>query len=564
MPTSTRENPFTKSHPRDAWEYARQVVEGEIPACRFVKLACERFLKDLERDDLVFDEVAAQRVCNFYETLPHVKDHWASTGQLFAMEPWQKFTECNLFGWYWSNGKRRFRESYEEVPRKNGKSFKMAARGAYTFCADEVFGAEVYSGATTEKQAWEVFRPIKQIFERTPQLTKYYNVEVNAKNLNIMTTGSRCEPIIGDPGDGSSPSHAICDEYHEHQSDRLVQTMITGMGARSMFGSPLMSYITTAGDNMGGPCFEKRQEIIKILEGSVEDDTIFGIIYTIDKGDDWQDESSMIKANPNYGVSVDPGFLKQELAKARRSATKQNEFKTKHLNVWVGARAAWMNMLAWQKQKKDISLESFKGHKCYVAVDLSSKLDLTSVCILFKRDGEYYPFFKFYAPEDAVSDNDKYREFVTKGEIVETPGTTVDYSYIEEDLKELAKQFTVEYFIFDQWQAGYLITRMQELRLPVMELPMNVKNLSDAMKEVEAQVLDGKLWHDGNSCMTWQIGNVASKVDARNNIYPRKANENDKRCHIDGPVTLIMAMTRWTLDKERGGLDDFLANPVSV
>jgi len=554
-------NPFKKSHVRDAWQYARDVIDKEIPACRYVILACERFMRDIVREDLYFNEKEAQKVCNFYETLPHVKDHWANTKQNLKLEGWQKFTECNIFGFYWKGTKkRRFRESFEIIPRKNGKSFKMAARGAYTFCADGVFGSEVYSGATTEKQAWEVFGPIKQIFKRTSVLTNHYNVEVNAKNLNIMTTGSKCEPIIGNPGDGSSPSHAIADEYHEHQDDKQVQTMITGMGARAMFGSPLMSYITTAGDNLGGPCYEKQQECIKILEGTIEDDTIFAIIYTIDDEDDWQDESSVKKANPNYGISVDPGFLKQELAKARRSATKQNEYKTKHLNIWVGARAAWMNMLLWQKQKKKLSIDDFKGCQCFVAVDLSSKKDLTSVCILFKRDGQFYTFFKFYAPESAIEDNDKYREFLTKGEIIETLGSTTDYAFVEEELKSLAKQFDVEYFIFDQWQANYLITRMQEERLPVMELPMTVKNLSDAMKEVEAQVLDGKLWHDGNTCMTWQVGNVTAKADARNNVYPRKANDNDKNCHIDGPVTLIMAMTRWQIDTDTGSLSDFLAS----
>ena len=562
---SSDSNPFELQHPRDAWQYAADVLSGEIPAAKYVRLSCQRFIDDLLRDDIRFDESAAQRVCAFYEELPHVKDHWANTQQLFIMQPWQKFTECNIFGWYWADSeKRRFREAFELIPRKNGKSFKVAARGAYTFCADGVYGAEVYSGATSEKQAWEVFGPIREIFKRTEDLAEYFNVEVHAKHLSTMTTGAKCQPIIGNPGDGSSPSHSICDEYHEHQDDKQVQTMLTGMGARAMHGSPLMSYISTAGDNLAGPCYEKQLEVQQILDGVIEDDTIFGIIYGIDEDDRWDDESLLEKANPNYGVSVSPDFLKQELVKARRSALKQNEFKTKHLNVWVGARSPWMNMLYWQKQKSDITLEDFAGSKCFVSIDLASKKDLASICILFKRDGIYYAFFKFYAPEAAVEDIPKYREYVTKGEITETPGNVTDYAFIEEELLSLGQAHDVEGFIFDTWQANYLITRMQDKRLPVIEMPMTVKNLSDGMKEAEAQVLDGTLWHNGNTCMTWQVGNVTAKRDARENIYPRKANENDKNCHIDGPVTLIMGMSRWQVERDSGGLDDFLSNPVSI
>jgi phage terminase large subunit-like protein len=223
-----------------------------------------------------------------------------------------------------------------------------------------------------------------------------------------------------------------------------------------------------------------------------------------------------------------------------------------------------MNMLAWQRQKKTISLDAFENESCFVAVDLSSKKDLTSVCILFRKDGHYYAFQKFYAPEAALEENDKYRQFDIAGELTLTPGSTTDYAFVEEELRDLAKRFKVERFIFDQWQANYLITRMQEQRLPVMELPMTVKNLSDSMKEVEARILERELWHDGNTCMTWQMGNVTAKMDARNNIYPRKENENDPRCHIDGPVTLIMAMSRWQLEHENCGLSDFLSNPVSI
>lgn len=547
---STHDNPYTKSHPRDAWEYARQALAGEIIACRYVKLACKRFIEDAKNPDLFFNESAAQRVCNFYEALPHVKDYWASTSQKFKMEPWQKFTECNIFGWYWTGTeKRRFKEAYEEIARKNGKSFKMGARGSYTFCADGVFGAEVYSGATTEKQAWEVFGPIRQIFKRTPMLAQHYNVEVNAKNLNILTTGSKCEPVIGDPGDGSSPSHAIADEYHEHQSDSLVQTMVTGMGARAMHGSPLMSYITTAGADTGGPCYEKRAEVIKILEGTVKDETVFGIIFTADEDDDWQDEISLIKANPNYDVSVDSGWLKQELEKAKRSATKQVAYKTKHLNMWVGAKAAWMNMLAFQAcRKKKLNIEDFKGRRCYVAVDLASKVDIASMAILFppENGGKFAAFVKHYLPEDTIQEKDRYRAWNIDGWIEATPGNVIDYEYIEDDLKKLKSNHEIIEVPYDPFQATQFSVRMIQEGFPMIELGATVKNFSEPMKELEALILKKDIDFEMDPVLMWMFGNVVAKMDQKDNIYPNKERNENK---IDGVVALIMTINRTMLYK---------------
>ena len=253
--------------------YADDVVSGAIVAGEYVKLACERFKRDRKRTDWQYhyDDDRADRAARFQQNMPHTKGTWAARGQKLTYEPWQCFVECNLFGWIDKDTKRRrFRESYEEVARKNGKSIRLAARGLYMFCADGEYGAEVYSGAGSERQAWEVFRPAREMVKRTPVLANKFDVEVNAKNLVIMSNGSRFEPIIGKPGDGASPSFYICDEYHEHPDAEQYETMLTGMGSREQ---ALASIITTAGSNLSGPCYEKRADAIQVLEGSVIDET---------------------------------------------------------------------------------------------------------------------------------------------------------------------------------------------------------------------------------------------------------------------------------------------------
>ncbi|MEB0270855.1 terminase large subunit, partial [Pseudomonas sp. 5B4] len=324
--------------------WARDVVRGRVPACRYVQLACQRHLDDIVRSKSAgfsykFDGKKAEKKLKLAQMLPHVKGEWAFKRQLITLEPWQKFGLSMTFGWVKKrSGLRRFRESYWEVPRKNGKSVIAAAVGIGMFVLDNEFGAEIYSGATTEKQAWEVFRPARLMVKRSPMLMEAAGIEVNASNMSRPDDGSRFEVVIGNPGDGASPSCAIVDEYHEHDSAALYETMLTGMGARRQ---PLMFVITTAGSNIEGPCYDMRGRVVEMLEGTVPDDELFGWIWTIDEGDDWTDPKVMAKANPNIGVSVYQDYLVSQQQKAIKNASFQNTFKTKHLNVWVSARTVY-------------------------------------------------------------------------------------------------------------------------------------------------------------------------------------------------------------------------------
>ncbi|MBG7462430.1 terminase large subunit [Pseudomonas aeruginosa] len=555
-----------------ARQYASDVVGGGIVACRYVKHACQRFLNDLDRqgdDDwpYVFDEAKADRAVKFMQLMPHTKGKWSASKSKLVFEPWQVFIEANIFGWVKKDtGKRRFREAYEEIPRKNGKSARLAARGIYLFAADGESGAEVYSGATTEKQAFEVFRPAWMMAHKLENLRNRFGIELSGNQKNpgpmfVMEDMSKFETVIGNPGDGASPHAALVDEYHEHDTDALVDTMQTGMGAREQ---PLLSIITTAGSNLGGPCYEKRRDVIRILEGQTNDETIFGIIYSIDEDDSWDDPASLIKANPNYGVSVFPDFLLAQLQQAKRSASKQNAFRTKHLNQWVGARTVWMNMLAWQRQKRDFTIADMAGCRCWMALDLASKKDVAALVMLFEKAGQFYCTPRFYAPEAAAEENEKYQNFALEGHLVLTPGSMTDYAFIEADILDLAKQIDLQDSAFDDWQANSLITRLSNTSIPVVDFNQTVKNMSDPMKEVEARVIARTLWHDGNPVMTWMMGNVAAKIDAKENIYPRKENDNDPNCKIDGPVALIMAMGRALVAGVDDG-DDFMnaiRNPI--
>ena len=445
------------THTEKALKYARDVDSGEIAACRWVKLACRNFLAkyDSQGEDCPYEynEKEAHKKCKFIESLPHTKGKWAAKSVPFVLEDWQCFFVCNIFGWYRkSDGLRQYRKALLFVPRKNGKSDLAARIGLAMFTVDTEFGAEVYSGATTEKQAWEVFRPARLMALRDDEYKDHFNVEVNAKNLNIPMNGSRFEPVIGDPGDGASPSCAIVDEYHEHDTDKLYDTMETGMGAREQ---PIMLMITTAGDNMAGPCYALQKECERVLSGEQENDQLFAVIYTVDDADNWDSPEALRKANPNYDISVSGDFLQARLRDAINNSRKQGVFKTKHLNIWVGAREAYFNVEWWKACKQDIQIEDYEGEVCYIGMDLASKVDIAALEILFPLGGEYVRFGKYYLPEAALEpkENEHYRGWANDGWLTITEGNIIDFNEIKEEILSFSSRYQVAEVAYDPHQA---------------------------------------------------------------------------------------------------------------
>ncbi|MCO7050115.1 terminase large subunit [Proteus terrae] len=563
-----------KSYPNvnAANQYARDVVRGKIVACQYVIDACQRHIDDMAQEKsrkfrYRFDKDLAEQAAKFIQLLPHTKGEWAFKRMPITLEPWQLFIVCSAFGWVQKGTKlRRFREVYTEIPRKNGKSAISAGVALYCFTCDNEFGAEVYSGATTEKQAWEVFRPAKLMCKRTPLLTEAFGIEVNAKNMNRPEDGARFEPLIGDPGDGQSPHCAIVDEYHEHDTDSLYTTMLTGMGARRQ---PLMWAITTAGYNIEGPCYDKRREVIEMLNGTVPNDELFGVIYTVDEKDDWTDPNTLKKANPNMGVSVYSEFLISQQNRAKNNPRLASIFKTKHLNIWVSARSAFFNMLSWRAcEDKTLTLEMFEGQSCYQSLDLARKIDMNSRVKLFTREIEgkrhYYCISpSFYVPYNAVFSADienqrtaeRFKKWVETKHLTLTDGAEIDYRVILEDAIADNLNTPISESPIDPHGATNLSHHLADEGLNPITIVQNYTNMSDPMKELEAAIASGRFHHDGNPIMTWCMGNVVGKYLPGNDDVVRPIKEQNEN-KIDGAVALIMAIGRAMLHEER----DFLSS----
>lgn len=544
-----------------ATQYARDVVEGRIVGCKWAILACQRHLNNLIRAesgnwDYVFNPELtdahgktyrpAERICRFGELMPHIKGDWAARRERIKLEPWQIFILASIFGWINRvTLKRRFRVADLFVPRKNAKSTIASVIGNFMLAVDDEFGAEVYSGATSQDQAMEVFRPAVLMARATPEFKSRYGVTVNASNISVGETNSKFEPVIGKPGDGASPSCAIVDEYHEHKTSDLYETMQTGMGARSQ---PLMLVITTSGVDVSGPCYMHQVELQKILEGTIENEQRFGIIFTVDSDDDWTSEEALIKANPNYGISVDTEFLKIQQRDAIADPRKQNTFKTKHLNIWCAAASPWINLHNLQIcGDPTLTLENFVGEECVIGLDLASKVDIASKVYIFKRDinGKlhYYAISRNYIPESAVEkpENAHYRGWVKSGHLISTPGNMIDLEMIQEEIIADAEIVVLREVAKDQWGGHQLGANLANEGIDVVDIPQTVRHLSEPMKMIAALIDDGRFHHDGNPAYVWMMSNVEVLEDRNDNIFPRKQRPQNK---IDAALGTIMGISR--------------------
>lgn len=537
-----------------AEKYARDVISGKIVACHWVKQACLRQLDDLANGvpGFQFSVAFASRACVFIEHLRHIKG--ALAGTRIILEPWQIFILTTVFGWVDGEKKRRFRHVYIEVPRGNGKSALSSGVALYALAADGEGGAECYTFATTRDQARIVFDTSKAMVSMSPDLAREFGLTKQAHSVTVMKSGSVLMPksAEGSTLDGLNTHIAVIDELHAHKTRELYDVVVTSLGKRRQ---PLLWVITTAGFDNAGICYEVRTMVTRVLDRTVIDDAQFGIIYTIDPDDDWRTEAALKKANPNWGVSVMPAEVMRLQRTAMELPSSQNNFKTKHLDVWCSASAAWMDADAWAAcEDTGLELADFEGCPCWIGLDLAAKNDITAKVLLFPYKDGFAVFAEYYLPKVAIekATNSQYSGWEIEGRITTTDGAMTDMKVVEEGLREDLSRFDVQAIGYDPWNALALATSLANDGAPMVEYRNTVEKFSDPMKRVEAMVQGGKLRHGDDPVMRWMMSNVVAKRDAKDNIFPRKERYENK---IDGVVALIMAVGLAGVPEEKGNFE---------
>ena len=467
-------------------------------------------------------------------------------GKPLILEPWQRSIVRHVFGWLRADGLRRFRTAYIEIPRKNGKSALSSAVGLYLLVADGEPGAQVYCSATKEDQAKIVWRTACKMVQRSEDLRsmlrkRHSVLEDEGNDGFFRPLGANSDTL-----DGLNPHANIVDELHAHKDRGVWDVLDTAMGARRQ---PLTIAITTAGlfdpTSIG---WEQHDYATKVLEGTFEDDAFFAYIAAADEGDDFFSEETQRKANPNFAVSVKPDYLAKQAEKAKRQPSFMNEYLRLHLNVWTAQATRWLALDQWDSLERKIVLEALRDRTCYAGLDLSSKLDLTSLVLVFPEDdGSVLLVPRFWIPEDRVKEELEkgrahYAAWVRDGHLIATPGAVVDQEFIRSEVNRIAGIVDMRELAYDRWGATALATRLiEEDGRTLAEFGQGYRSMSEPAKDFEARIVSGKLRHDGNPVLRWCVSNVSVRSDPAGNIKPDKETSTGK---IDGVVAAIMGLAR--------------------
>lgn len=536
--------------------YARDVSEGRILACAWVKLACERHLRDLKDPRLVWDAREANARLQMCRTMRHYKG--AFKGQPFIPEPWQEFIVGSIFGWKLkTNGLRRFRYAFVKVPRKCGKTFMAAAVALQMMIAggqlqrDGRFssegGSEVYFVATKEDQAKIGWNDCVKIIKRSPGWSDRLSARV--KEIRCDANDGVCRPLGSDSDslDGLNPSCAIKDELHAWKDRGLWDQIDDAFGAREQ---PLDFIITTEGTVREGIHDEIDKHARDVLksDGSYVDETFFAIIFSPDEGDDPFAESTWYKANPNLGVSKGLDYMRDQAAKARLMPGKLSAFLTKQLNLRQDQDEAWISLDQWDACKGVVDLQKLAGLPSFGAIDLGRVGDWSSFCQIFPAaDGMFDVVWKYWLPETTFDKLKTDRRIPVdvwrrEGWLEVTDGDITDFAIIEAFIAKRSETHPMSEFCYDPMFAHELAMRLKDGHgLNVAEFRQTFTNYTPACVALEEQLLGARLRHGGNPIARWNAGNAVVRRGPSGNMMPDKNKSANK---IDGISALLMAEGR--------------------
>ncbi len=534
---------------QDGVAYAHAVAKGEINVCNDVRLACQRFINQLENKEWewVFDSRAPDHVLQFAATLKHTKGPQA--GQAVVLEPFQILLICAIYGFRSKKdiSKRMVTDVILFIPRKAGKSTLTAVLTLYELLFGEA-GPEVFTLATNREQATIVFDAAKGFVECMPKelaelfTPTKYTIGKRGDSQSMFKALSRDTKKTGD---GKNPSAVVVDEAAQIVDRNSIEVLHSGMVARQ---NPLRVYITTASFTKDTKFYEDLSMYQSMLRGEATDNPRwFGLLYGLDLGDDWRDPVNWAKANPMHGISVYEDAIANRAEEAKHKPAALNEFLCKTLNVWVSANAAWLDRAHWDDPKAIIVNPRKDPEAVFIGFDLAATRDLNAVCTL-KRFGEldYETEWQFFLPEESLTLIPKhyldiFQVAIKSGILKLTEGNVMDDREISDYIiNQQCQKYNVKEVGYDAYNAASLVARLHEAGLPVKKVGQGMAVLNNPSKYIEKLILNKQIKHDGNPFIGWQLGNCECYTDVNGNIKVRK-NEADKAAKVDGIISMIIA-----------------------
>lgn len=518
------------------YQYIQDVLNNKVIACKSIKLACNRFLSFLEKDEYYFDDAAVQRVINFISLIRHYLGK--HNGKPFILQPWQTLIIASIYGFrHKKDDTRVCRNAFILMARKNGKSALCAALSLYHLIADGEAAGEIFFAANSREQA-KILLSITSNFAKSldakGKTISVYRDLIKFKNNFIKVVSSDTSKL-----DGYNLSFAIIDEEHEAKDSKMIDIISSSMGMRTQ---PLLIEISTAGFNTFGICKEKYNTCKEILNGLKEDDSLQAFIFELDSDDNWDDKTTWIKANPNLDITVTSDFLQSEITKAKNTSSLEVSVKTKNLNQWLSTSNVWIGDIHIINATQKLKIEDFSGLSCYVGIDLSAVSDLTAISYLFDTDGKYYFINKYFLPSSALSDNSNaelYKRWNRQGLLNVTEGNVTDYDYILNDILKTNNITYIDSIYYDTWNATQFAISATEAGLSMQPYSQAIGNFNKPTKEFERLILSDRIVIDDNEITRYCFKNVVIKTDHNDNSKPTKSIRQNK---IDGTIAMLQAL----------------------
>lgn len=538
--------------------YVEDVLSGKIPACKQIKQACDRHLWDIERqaqDDFgyQFNHARVEHVMSFMERLINPQ-----SGLKIKLQDWHYFVIGSIFGWVTKEKgednryARRYNQAELFVGRANGKSFICSGIALYMMLFDGQRMAEVFSVATQAAQA-------KIVFDTTVAFAKASGLEnlirETRDDLKCPGMGSVFRPLASDAKrlDGLRPHCAILDELHEMPSPKIYDVMKSALGKTSQ---PLLFIISTAGtriDGIGHKLWKIGEHILNSIRTDDYDpntDSFFAALYTIDQEDDPYDESVWIKANPTLGIIKPYKVIREDRGQVKIDPTALSNFKTKHLNVFCQSTDKWLD-LEYVDAAYDpyLKLEQYKGRDCWIGMDLSDTLDFTALSLVFPNvDGSvdiiayaYLPETVFKNPRIPKNILTLYQKFQERGELILTPGNTVDYGYISDQVAHFKEIVNLKSVALDPALSKHITARLENyFDIEMIHVSQKPTTMTEPSKHFQILLMQNKIKYN-SSVFKWCCLNAEVEVMNHGLIHVKKENATSPY-KIDCLIAAITAM----------------------
>ena len=529
-------------------QYVEDVKSGKITTNKYIKLAVQRYEKDLLNPDYIHKWDEVKRFFRFCY-LVNVKHH--NTYKRFQPLPFQSFIIINLILFWFSNepDKRRFRYFFLFVARKNGKSVFASIFALYFLVGDKELDPTSLVVASTREQANILLDYGKNIVLNSPKLQSKLAIMQYAIKYQSGTSRGifKVLPNNANRLDGYNQNCAILDEIHSYTDDSLFRVIKSGILARK---NPMTILISTAGFNIDSFCNDLVEISKSILKGDIEDESFFAMIYTLDEEDDYRDPKNWIKSVPALDEIISLNDMMIEFKQAQNMSSLLNNFLTKNLNLFTSSTNEWIedSYIKEAFNKKPISINDFIGQQCWVGIDLSSTQDLTSIVYLFyDPDTEEFSAVPYFFM--ANNPKKKFRkgginleDWIRKGHIIECSTKTIDYDLLFNHIMEMSTKVDIQSIQYDQYNSALLVNRLENEGLFCENFAQTALTFNFPLKLIEKVIYEKKINLSNNPVMRWNFRNVVIYQDGNGNI---KIIKNKAKDAVDGVVSLGMAMGGW-------------------